>query len=103
MPENREEYIYHNGIAYASEKDEKEQKKEDRKKKSSPYGFTGMQLIVCAVILLAVLLLKAVRADWYEAVRSWYLENISRTVLIEYDPNEVKQKIVELFGQEKEA
>ena len=97
-------YIYHNGMAYASDEDEKAQQKEEKnREKSKGYWFTGIQAAVCLLVLLAVLLLKAVGGPWFESVRRWYQENMEQSLLIEYDPDQVKREILEIFGEDEKT
>lgn len=105
MDENKsEEYVYHNGIAYISDQDKKNIDKETkRKEKEENYWFTGLQTVVCLLILLGVLMLKGIGGEWYVKVKDWYRENIDQSVLIEYDPAEIKQEIFELFDKEEKT
>ena len=98
----KDEYIYHNGIAYASDQDEKEQDKVEKKKsKADGYWFTGLQAIICLFIIVMVLLLKAFGSKWYTVVQEWYKENLNQSILIEYDPGEVRREIQQIFGEDE--
>ncbi len=42
---------------------------------------TWIQIAACALILLAALALRFSGAEWYQAVRTWYLETLNQSLV----------------------
>lgn len=66
-------------------------------KKTSSWLLTIVQISVCALLIVAALVLKAFGGEWYDTVRSWYMKNASNSIVAEEQIDQVKTKVLELI------
>ena len=99
----QEEFIYHNGVAYASDEDERQQRRSDRAQRRGDLRFTAIQAAVCALFVLAALLLRGLSPDLTEKVGQWYHQHMEDSVLIDYDPDNVKREFLSFFERKEES
>ncbi|MFR8003705.1 MAG: hypothetical protein ACLU62_12430 [Hydrogeniiclostridium sp.] len=68
-----------------------------KKPKNREHWLTVIQITVCAVVLLAAVCMKFFGGEWYEVIRSWYVEHVNQSILTDEDLQNMEQKVLELF------
>ena len=98
------QYVYHNGIAYAKDDDIKEIEKSEKKKRNEKHdkSFALLQAAVCAAVILAFLILKAIGGEIYEKVSFYYREHMYSSVIAAEDEQAISEKIGDLLDASKE-
>ncbi len=66
-------------------------------KQSSVKLLTVIQITVCAIILLTAAFLRISGQNAYAIVRSWYVENINKTIIPDEQVEIAKEKVISLF------
>lgn len=95
------EYIYHNGIAYQKEEDEKLEIKEEEKKqkKAEEQSFALLQLSVCIIIIVLFVCLKFIGGDIYKKVKDFYEYHLNASVIITDEIDNLKESFLEIFSK----
>lgn len=64
-----------------------------KKPKNREHWLTVIQITVC----LAAVCMKFFGGEWYEVIRSWYVEHVNQSILTDADLQNMEQKVLELF------
>ncbi|HHV32536.1 MAG TPA: hypothetical protein GXX74_09085 [Clostridiales bacterium] len=75
----------------------------ENKKRTSVTLLTIIQISVCSILLIAAVIIRIGGGDTYNKVRSWYIENINKSIVPEEQMNNVKERVIDLFPTSSES
>lgn len=82
---------------YGNSKEQETENEEGNPKKVSSWLLTFIQITVCGILFITALFLRFDGGNAYHYIRTWYIENISKTIVPDEQIENVKEKVVELF------
>lgn len=74
-----------------------DEKKIKKRKVAGKSLLTIIQIAVCAIILIGFALLKFFGGDAYTQIKSWYLQNVNDSIVVQEQLNSIKQSFLHLL------